>query len=510
MDSRVAGRYLVWLTPVLVYLYVDLSARTGLTTEKGVAALLGLSVVVLGSRRPDRCLLMLAALLPFQVYALSFLYGLGVPAGIIRPLGAWKEALALAVVVAGLRAHRASGRKAGKVDHLAIWFLAGLSAYALLPRLFFTGAPLDLSVRSLTYRGIAGFVVLLLAARQLTFPEGFQRRLRMTVLVSGSIVASVAIAEFFFDRWWNTFSIDTIKLVRYQIDVLNQTPRDPTDLRFYTTIAGNKVVRVGSVFANPLTLGFYLVIGLALALEQVIRSRAGAVASVLVGVFALALIFTQTRSAILAGLVAAVLAFRPAPGRGQAARIRYLMIVVAGVSLALPVAGATGLTERTTGAVTGSDPSAQAHRGSFGDGIGAILDNPLGTGLGTSAGQGQRFGTAEVITENYYLQVGVELGVPMMIVFVILTITVLRRLNAAVRSHPSIDAGATRGAFAGIAVGALFLHTWNDIATAWTLWALAGVILATSGAGLDGRSHRSHGGRTMFYPPFDSERILRT
>jgi hypothetical protein len=33
---------------------------------------------------------------------------------------------------------------------------------------------------------------------------------------------------------------------------------------------------------------------------------------------------------------------------------------------------------------------------------------------------------------------------------------------------------AVRGAAIGLAVGAIFLHTWNDFAVAWTLWGLAG------------------------------------
>jgi hypothetical protein len=490
------------VTPVAVYYYVKYSARAGFTMEEAIAGIAAGVIVIVAARRPDRCLLLLAGLLPFQLYGLAWLYALGVPGQIVRPLGGWKEALGLAVVVAGFRGYRHSRRSLDRLDRVCIWFMIGLSAYALFPRLFSTGAPVDSTVRSLTFRGVAGFVLLLLACRHLDLPPDFGRRLRRTLLITGSIVAGVAVIEFFLDTWWNNFSINTIRLVKYQQDILNQGVRDPTDLRFYTTIAGARVVRVGSVFANPLTLGFYLVIGWAVALEQVVRSRASALASALVVLFGLALMFTQTRSAVLAGVVAAALAFRPAPGRLRAARVRYLMICVVGLAIALPVAGSTGLTERSTGAVNGTDTSAQAHQGSFGDGINAISAHPLGTGLGTSAGQGQRFGTTEVVTENYYLQVGVETGVPMMLLFFAATILIARGLTSVSTSRSSTTASAARGAFVGIAVGAFFLHTWNDISTSWTLWMIAGLVL---GAGPLSRRERRRSGDMnlevgMLYP----------
>jgi hypothetical protein len=69
----------------------------------------------------------------------------------------------------------------------------------------------------------------------------------------------------------------------------------------------------------------------------------------------------------------------------------------------------------------------------------------------------------------------------MMLLFSALTILIARGLTAVSTARSSTTASAARGAFVAIAVGAFFLHTWNDIATAWTLWMIAGLALGAGG-----------------------------
>ena len=149
--------------------------------------------------------------------------------------------------------------------------------------------------------------------------------------------------------------------------------------------------------------------------------------------------------------------------------------------LALPVAAYTGLTERSTSALAGDEESATDHWEALNNGIRGIAEHPLGLGLGTSAGVGQRFSdSGAFITENYYLQMGIEIGLLGMIVFILLTVTVIRYLNRAAKRVPDVPLGAMRLAMIGIAVGAFLLHAWTEFAVSWTAWALTGAVLGYS------------------------------
>src|SRR5207302_10029202 len=83
----------------------------------------------------------------------------------------------------------------------------------------------------------------------------------------------------------------------------------------------------------------------------------------------------------------------------------------------------------------------------------------------------------DVIPENNYLEVGAELGILPMLIFVGLTVALIVKLRRAARqrSDPLITAAWTAGV--GLAVSAWFLQTWSDFAVAWTYWGVAGAML---------------------------------
>ncbi len=79
------------------------------------------------------------------------------------------------------------------------------------------------------------------------------------------------------------------------------------------------------------------------------------------------------------------------------------------------------------------------------------------------------------LPENWYLQMGVELGAAGLILFVLLTVFTVRRLLRA--SKKEITPAPVFAAFLAIAVAALVLHAWEDSAVAYTLWLLVAVVL---------------------------------
>jgi len=460
---------------------VFIFATRGVFLSRAIAALLALIVVLIAARRPDVSLLVLIAGLPFQALVLAQLYAWGVPAAVVRPLGGWKEALALGVVAAGVRGFRASGRRLDRLDLIGLAYVGIVGAYAALPQLFAPSASTEINPRSLAFRASAGFVILLLGGRHARLPEDFPSRAVDVATRVGAVVAVIAIYEYFFPESWNTFIVDRVQYTRYQFEILDVTPFNFDDIRRYGHLGNRRVLRVGSVLFSPLSLGFFLLIPFATGLERTLRVGLRTAAGAMLVLVGAALLLTQTRAALLGGLVIAFVALRPAAGRTASRRAQLALLLAAAFLVALPAATATGLSERATSAASGDEESATDHVESFWNGVRAIGAEPLGSGLGTSAGVGQRFARGQsTISENNYLQVGVETGVVAMAIFVALTIALIRRLNRAARTVAHLGISAMRSAGIGLAIGAFFLHTWNDIVVAWTFWGLAGAVIGIS------------------------------
>jgi len=74
------------------------------------------------------------------------------------------------------------------------------------------------------------------------------------------------------------------------------------------------------------------------------------------------------------------------------------------------------------------------------------------------------------LPENWYLQIGVELGIMGFALFILIIFFVIRMLRQS--KDYSLGEGVLLG-FVGISIAALFLHAWEDSAVAYTLWVLA-------------------------------------
>lgn len=470
------GRW-IWFVPLLVFMVVSLGVLVR-QLDYATGAALGVVVIVMVARRPDLGLLGLIIFLPFQTIVFSLLFHFGLSSQIVRQAGSWKEALGVGVVIAGVRGFRAARKRIDLLDLLGIAFIALALLFALLPQLFADAAPGASNVRSLAFRQTAGFVILLLGARHAVLPANFRRRAIKAVMVVGAIVAAIAVYEFFFSDSWNTFLVETVELPNYKYQIFQEGNPYRTDLRAYGQLGGASYIRVGSVFFTALTLGFYLLLPFAVAIERTVREGIRGKAGALLLLTSLALIFTQTRAAIIGALVIALVAVRPAAGKTTDRRLQYGFIITMLLFLALPVAVYSGLAERSTSVASGDEESAVDHWDAQLNGINGVIDHPIGLGIGTSAGIGQRFSTTGAfITENYYLQMGIELGVLGMFLFIALTLVLIKYLNRASKRVPDVALGAMRLAVIGLAIGATLLHTWTDFAVAWSAWALAGAVL---------------------------------
>jgi hypothetical protein len=146
--------------------------------------------------------------------------------------------------------------------------------------------------------------------------------------------------------------------------------------------------------------------------------------------------------------------------------------------IAVPGAFATHFASRVAATNTSADNSSAGHLSGLSQGASTVASHPLGQGLGTGAGTGQRFHvTNTTIPENYYLEIGDEVGILPMVVFIALTIVLLVRLRRGARENDDPLLTAAWAAGVGLAVSALFLQTWVDFGVAWTYWGIAGAML---------------------------------
>lgn len=471
--SAARPRLAPWLAPLAVVLVWTLQpAMWWQIVDKTIPALLALALVLLASRRPGACLVTLFALMPYQVFIPAWLFKQGVPLGILRPLTSWRELLGLAIVVAAVRAARTEHRRLGAIEFLGLSYVVLVAAYALFPTLFAADAPTDSSVRSLAFRSSASFVLLMLACAHAPFAsrgrELADRALRGTAMV----VSGFAIWEFVAGDSWNNWVVHTLEVTRYQILVLKSPVFNPADVRVVVELGGREFVRVSSVMGSPLALGQYLLIPFALALERAMRGRTRA-ATAQAGLIGTAILLTQTRSALLAAAIIILLVMRRAPGRTSVAQSRFVLLLV-GVGLAAtPFILSAGLLDR----FTGDQGSTAAHREGFFRGVGVVAGAPLGRGLGTSAGVGQRFDTAVSVSENYYLQVASEVGLIGGTLFIALVVSTNRDLRRSRDATGDTVVAAVRSGFLGISVAAALLHAYTNQTVAWTAFGAAGLAL---------------------------------
>src|SRR5579859_3093442 len=251
---------LVWVLPVVVIGLIYFSPRHIASPSTVLTGVVGLGIVILAARRPDLSLLGLIIFLPFQGLILAKLWSWGLPASVDSHLGAWKESLALGVILAGVRNLLATEDRLDLLDALALSFVAIVVLYAAFQSTIIPGAPSASNIRLLGFRETGGFVLLLFGARHAPLGRDFARRAAITVFLVGAAVAAIGIYSAISSAAWNRFVVHTIKYTQYQIAVLHSHVPHPNDIRVYGTLGGSRFVRVGSVFLDSLSCGWFLIL----------------------------------------------------------------------------------------------------------------------------------------------------------------------------------------------------------------------------------------------------------
>jgi hypothetical protein len=454
-------------------------------SEKAIAAGIGLAMLAAAIRWPGAALGVVLVVVPLQIALFAWIYHLGAPGRVVHQAGYLKDIGVLGVVVAAALQSRARPHTQRKpmdtLDRFAVAYLAIATFYFLIPEIFrgsLGGEPR--TVRLSAWRLDCLFVVLLLAARRYDFPKATLRRLRTAVLLVGILLLAYAIYESVDKSGYNSFIVLRLHVPEYQINILKVSPPAFNNYVDSGFNGGVNTVRVGSLFADALSLGFYMVLPLAYGLERLSTAGPRLIALLGTAAGATTVVLTETRSAILSGGLAVILMLILNQRRKSPGRLRMGFLTVVALALVLPLAAGTTAVKRFSDIGSTNNTDNQHHTSATIGGITDIVIHPQGRGLGANPVTGQRYGTSNSTdTENSYLQVGTELGLAGMIAFIGMYLSLLTRLWRRARAPGARGhlAAASWLAGGGLLVGGLFLQVWDSFSLSLTFFGLAGIAL---------------------------------
>lgn len=256
---------------------------------------------------------------------------------------------------------------------------------------------------------------------------------------------------------------------------------DQTIPAYHTIDEKIDYIRVQSTLRGPNPLGAYLVVIISLLVVLAYKVRKyrnywlpGLIAAVFV------LFFTYSRSAWMGSVLAAGLAVWWLIKSGKSRQ----RILIAGVGLIL-AAAAAGVVLRTNdrfqNAIFHTDEKSQSLSSSnagrtaaLKNGARDVWQHPWGSGPGTAGPASTRNDHPPRIAENYYLQLGQEIGVLGMMLFIGINFLVGVSLW---RRHSDLSL-ALLASLIGLSLVNLLSHAWGDDTLGLLWWGLAGIALA--------------------------------
>ena len=431
----------------------------------------------MAERFPRYALYAFIALLPLHNLAMALLWDLGLRDTPLDVVSAWKELLlgvALALVV---WRQRGLPFKATVTDWLALAYAGLVILYALIPQSWLGG---DASARAiaLALRHDLTPVAAYFLGRGLHFGRDELRRIGLILLAAATAVAA-----------WGLIDIYAIPLDTWRNSGVPGWYREQLGLDYGPDLSGlpenfvynpgdeRPLRRLVSTFLSPLASAYMLLVALLLAATWQ-RSRW---LSVLTGFLLVSLLFTYSRTAIVAlaaGLVALAYGLRSWwPGVASA----VLLATGAAFVKAYPEIGpetrftpaelvvqrAGGQEEPTSGdPLDPNEASIDSHWDSLRGGLETVFRHPWGFGLGNAGVTASRTGTELKAGESTYTELGVELGLLGMLVFLAWNVALLRRI---LPRAPWLGASLAAVLVLGIQTDVIGVH-W----LAFVLWTLAG------------------------------------
>ncbi len=452
---------------------------------------LGAAVLVIGAAAfvwlrdpvPDSWRAPLYLLFAFLPVSTVLMLTLGAAAGeISRPIAwspLWREALVFGVLAIAATAAVVQRRpRLGPEDALAIGLGALVLAYAALG-LGSRGHELSLLQRAFGTRAWLLPIALYLLGRvtpssAMSRDRDFRLLIRLVALVTAT-----AFLEFFLlgDRFWQQLGF---------ADYLRQTGTSEAGIfrgvtfNYYTIAADGTPVRRWPAFMGTLNLGFWFVAALCLLAAYLWTTRRQVVWA-LIAVAAVALVGSRTRAA-MAGLLIALPCLALIAGR------KHRWMIVGAVALAT-AAIALNVRPELAQAIAlrlrlPLDPSALGHLAAIVHGTQAVLQQPLGLGIGTAGYVGAGFAEqgTQAVGESLYLSLATELGWLGVMLFVAWVAVSAWRLGAyalktPVRGSNWALAAGLAVATLGYVVASVTTEVWRGLQAGALYWWLLGTAI---------------------------------
>jgi hypothetical protein len=258
--------------------------------------------------------------------------------------------------------------------------------------------------------------------------------------------------------------------------------KDATIAPFILVDENPEALRAFATMRGPNTLGAFLLIPLAFALYFVIKRRQLWLSSSALVLGIIALLLTGSRSAWLGALCMVAVAGLLLLPRQQlwlwTRRMALPTLLLGGLLLWASVnipALRLAIYHSSPNDPYLIEGSTEQHWIATLSGVQAIWQQPLGTGPG-SAGPASFYNQLEppVISENYFVQIGQEVGILGLALFALICVAVAKRLFA----NGEITSLLLLASFASLSFIGIFQHVWADDPTAMIWWGLAGLYIA--------------------------------
>lgn len=237
--------------------------------------------------------------------------------------------------------------------------------------------------------------------------------------------------------------------------------------------------RASSLLLSDLALSFYQVLTVSLAAAMFYgarRLRSAVVTGLFLALMLATMAMTVSRSAIGSSVGAITVAAFAARAVGRS--LVFGLLTLAATALVL----ISGFIKISTvqALVNFQDPSALQHEYLIVQSIAIVEQYPLGRGLGTAGNIGQQqLGALSITNESWYLQIGTEMGVLTMVVYLALVAVVMVialyqfwKVNDYWLRTITLTVAITAGAM--LVLGNV-LHAWENTPLSMVFWLFAGI-----------------------------------
>jgi hypothetical protein len=458
----------------LCSLVLILGFASGFGTYLTAAAVVA-PVALIAMRWPTATAVTFIAFTPLNRFVIMLIYHYTHSLLVTKSVSLWKEAILGAILARVLydllftpyRKHTLL-----PLDFVALFFVLIGVLYLIYPGTLNS----DFFTRLQGLRADTVFVLAYFAGRGLHLNRARLRWIVTAIIPGTLLVGVVAVFQFvepgIANRLFEYFGYS--EFVRFQGNIGDQIATRNRDLP-----GAESLPRASSLILGDLALAFYQVLTVALAAAMFYgarRLRSVVMNGLFLGLMLTTLAMTLSRSAIASAGAAIALAALAARSFGRLALLGTLGVVV-GMLIIL----SSFIKITTVQAMFNfGDASAVKHVVALEKSVSLIADYPLGRGLGTAGNIGQQQQGSEGITnESWYLQIGTEMGVLGMVVYLALVFLVMIvALRQFFKVHDywlrTITLTVATTACAMLVLGN-FLHAWENTPLSIVFWLFAGI-----------------------------------